>query len=125
MDNYPDIAGIIIACTQPDSTKRPSAKTVLCLLSTRALPKGAPPASVPSHNSSTAVMGIDKGPKGDLHNDLLRRSIERRDSELELHKRQLAEKQMEIEQLRKEMEELKASHSPGKSSSQLFTSGGK
>ena len=112
IDSYPDVARIIIACTQPDAMKRPSANTVLCMLSAHRLQKGAPSASIPSNNSSTVLMSPDVGPKGVL----LRRSIELRELELEHHKRQVAEKEKEIEQLRKQMQELHTSRTPGTSS---------
>jgi predicted RNase H-like nuclease (RuvC/YqgF family) len=59
--------------------------------------------------SSTKSVPISESPKGDLHNDLLRRSLEQRDRQLEQHKRELAEKDKVIERLRREMETMKSS----------------
>ncbi len=96
--NFPEIANIILACTQPDPQQRPSAKTIIGILAARRI-----------HFSSTSLVPLSESPKGDLHNDLLRRSLERRDRELEQHKKELAEKDKVIEKLRREMERIKAS----------------
>ena len=108
MEQYSEIANIILACTQPDPANRPSAKHILEMLS-RQLMKRAPSEGAPT--GATAVVEHEPSPKGDVHNALLRRSLERRDLELEQHKKELAEKDKVIEKLRLEMERMKASSS--------------
>jgi len=110
MDDYPDLGNIILACTQLDAIKRPSANAILGMLSVRLVHHDM--SSIPQASSFTdlsRIHSIPQGSRGDLHNALLRKSIEQRDRELEDHKQQLAEKEREIERLREEMAKLKAS----------------
>jgi serine/threonine protein kinase len=117
MDDYPEIATIIIACAQSDAMQRPSAKAILGMIPARQMKNDVPQAFTPPEQAPTASMGSSHTLIGGLHNALLRRSIELRDRELEHRMRELAEKEKEIEQLRKEMEHLKASRTPSKASS--------
>jgi serine/threonine protein kinase len=116
VDRYPNIANIIVACTQPDPWQRPSANSIIKILGSRQKTQASVlPAT---ERTTTTLVKADNSVKGELQNALLRKSLERRDFELEEQKKQLAEKDETIERLRMEMEQLKASCTPMKSSTE-------
>jgi serine/threonine protein kinase len=84
---YPDIAAIILACTRADPNQRPTAKDLLERIMARA-PCG------------------DKTHHKDVH--ILKGQLVEREEELEKQKNELAEKDRIIENLRLEMERMKA-----------------
>jgi serine/threonine protein kinase len=83
-DNYPEIASIILACTRADPCQRPSAKDILDILSRILTP--------------TAYKEIH----------ILKSQLVEKEEQLEKHKNDLAEKDQIIENLRLEMERMKA-----------------
>jgi serine/threonine protein kinase len=83
-DNYPDIASTILACTRADPCQRPSAKDLVDIISRILTP--------------TAYKEVH----------ILKSQLIEKEEELEKHKNELAEKDQIIENLRLEMERMKA-----------------
>lgn len=106
VDHYPDIANIILACTHPEPVQRPSANSILRKLSSLRTQGSLSLTTLKTTVVQTEQQGENAG---ELHNALLRKSLERRESELEQQKKELIEKDEMIEKLRREMEQLKAS----------------
>lgn len=107
-EQNPKVAQMILACTRSNPRHRPSAKNLLVELSCVRKSQRESRDSTTSPEEETLAQSLTQDLKGELHQDLLRHSLEKRDEELAQHKKVLAEKDRMIETLRLEMERMKA-----------------
>ena len=94
-ESYPDIANVIVACTQQEPVKRPTASNLLQLIAE-------------SRREWSNKLYQQHHQKHDHAHTILKGKLVEKEEELEEHKKQLAEKDEIIENLRLEMERMKA-----------------